>query len=170
MKVQLEGGSHAMPSKDKAWEQVQGVVEIEHVKEMLKDPSLSDERKQQLQGMLDELKANFPSHAEIKEKFADNWDEMKAGVKLEELQAWVEKAKKAGSDKLDELQAQLNSAMKDCDLDALKANAQSYWDQMPEMPDLDKLHDKVHRTATETFKPVSDAAWDKWDSFSSHSR
>jgi len=130
---------------DTIWELVKVAVTIDQLEEDLKDPDLTDEEKDILQKKVDHLKEAFPDWKDVKNKFSEQWDQIKAAVRLEELEDMVESAKESGSDNLAELQEELKKAKEAVpSIDDVKGTVVGTWQQFADqLPDLDDARAKV---------------------------
>jgi len=143
------------------WDQMCGSVKIDELKEKLKE-SASEQAKAVLQEQIDKLEEAYPGAAEIKDKFKAQWDQITAGVNVDELKKDVKECaadvSKCAQDKLQDLQSQLKNALKDVNLDSIKEQADEYWNKIQlELPDMDQL-----KSALADYGGQAQSAWDEF--------
>jgi hypothetical protein len=142
------------------WDQLTGSVQIDELQAQLKKAAADSQAK--IQAELDKLEKAYPAYAEIKEKFAAQWDKIVSAVNLDELKKQVAACTadltKCANDKYSELQSQLESAMKGVDLDGIKAQTEEYWNKIQlELPDMGEL-----KKQADLYGDQAKSAWDEF--------
>lgn len=137
---------------DDVMDQLKGAVSIDSIKKKISDATGS--AKSALEDQLSKLQDAFPAADEVKEKFADQWDQITEGMNIQSLQDKLEKAMKGGNEKLvNSLEGKLDDMKKefpDVSVDSIKDKATQTWDKLTEdgdLPDIDDLRDKAKSMA-----------------------
>lgn len=122
---------------------------------------------QHLQEQLKKLQQQFPSSAEIKQKFSSDWASITKAVDMENLQERLDQALAAGSGKLKQLQEQLKSMQGQTPgevLESIRGRAAEKWQDLQQkgerLPDLDQ----VTETAKEVSRSAAQSVSDAWNS------
>lgn len=161
------------PNASLVWQQIEGAVDIDELKKELHEVEESAEFKQgveqarqlkaRLQEKLDELVSDFPRWAEVKQRFQDQWDQLKDAVSLDEIKKKIDNWKEGSNEQLDKLREKferLKERMHD-NTDAVKDKVKDTWKKMQDdgvpLPDLQDIADRAKKWA--------DKAKDAWHDF-----
>merc|ERR1740121_848085 len=142
---------------DAIWSSVTGAALIEQLQEQV--DSAKGEAKAALEAKMATLKQDIPDWEDITSAYSstDAWDDIKSTSRMEDLEQAVADAKASGSEKLDDLQRELERAKAAApSVDDIKQQASAVWqDNADKLPDLDDITAKADKLAEDMHDSVS---------------